>query len=149
MPKARKQGNQAPPCPRVQLQQICQLDGETRRDGLFSTFLFHVFQLLPCKSQFGKKHDKIMVGPAESAQLCRAMISAVNRVHSQHTKARLHSSASSFIAYISFQKVTKCLSALVFFLFHLCIELSSLCSINTEGINVHGEYDLPASHLKT
>lgn len=69
--------------------------GGTRRDGLFSTFLFHVFELLPCKSQFAKKHDKIMVGPAESAQLCYAkLISAVNHVRSQNTKTGLYSPAN-------------------------------------------------------
>lgn len=91
-PKVCERGSRASSCPWARLWQLCQhtLDGGTRRDGLLSTFLFHVFELLPCKSQFAKKHDKIMVGPAESAQLCYAkLIPAVNHVHSPNTKAGL------------------------------------------------------------
>lgn len=129
MPKACKWGSWAPPCLWVQLWQICQhtLDGGTRRDGLFSTFLSHVFELLPCKSQFAKKRDKITVAPAESAQLCYAkLISAVNHVHSQNTKAGLYSSANWFILYIFFCQKWHNVCQPLFFLFLLCIELSSL-----------------------
>lgn len=96
-------------CPWAQLWQICQhtLDGGTRRDGLFSTFLFHVFELLPCKSQFAKKHDKIMVGPAESAQLRHAkLIPAVNHVQSPNTKAGLYSSANSLFTFAKNDKTS-------------------------------------------
>lgn len=75
----------------------------TRRDGLCSTFLFHVFELLPYKSQFAKKHDKIMVDPTESAQLHYAkVISSVNHVHSQNIKAGLYSSVNLLRVYIYF-----------------------------------------------
>lgn len=130
MSTACKWGSWALPCPRVQLWQICghTLDGGTRRGGLFSTFLFHVFELLPCKSQFAKKHDKIMVGPAESAQLCCAkLISAVNHVRSQNTKAGLCNSANCFILYIYFcQKLQSVCQPLFFFLSSVYIELSLL-----------------------
>lgn len=97
--------------------------GGTRKDGLLSTFPFHVFELLPCKSQFAKKHDKIMVGPAESARLCYAkLIPAVNHVHSPNTKAGCTALQTH---YLLLPKMIKCLSDL-FSLYYLCIELSSL-----------------------
>lgn len=150
-PKACKQvRSRASLCPWAQLWQICQytLDEGTRRDGLLSTFLFHVFELLPCKSQFAKKHDKIMVGPAESAQLCCAkLIPAVNHVHSPNTKAGLHSSANSLF---TFAKNDKMSVRLVFSLLSLYWTIFILeLWINTEGINEHGEFDLPAICTKT
>ena len=105
--------------------------GGIRRGGLFSAFLFHFFELLACKSQFAEKHDKIIVGPAESAQLCYAkLISAVNHVHSQNTKAGLYSCASWFILYIYFCQKWQNVCQPLFFLFLLsvlnCLHFSRL-----------------------
>lgn len=91
--------------------------------GCSAHFPFMFFELLPCKSQFAKKHDKIMVGPAESAQLRHAkLIPAVNHVHSPNTKAGCTALQTH---YLLLPKMIECLSDL-FSLYYLCIELSSL-----------------------
>lgn len=112
----------------------------TRRDGLRSTFLFHVFELLPCKSQFAKKHDKILVDPTESARLhCAKLISAVNHVHSQNTKAGLYSSVNLLRVYIYFsQKWQNVCQPSDFFSCLLSVHWTAFilpCWINTEGTN--------------
>lgn len=131
MPKAHKRGSCAPP-PLPVGAAVADLPaytglGDTKR-WVFSTFLLHVFELLPCKSQFAKKHDKIMVGPAESAQpiLCQTDFCSKSCAFSKHKGRAVQLWEWVYTIHLFLSKMTKSLSALVFSLSYLSVELSSV-----------------------
>lgn len=131
MPKTHKQGSCVPP-PLPAGAAAADLPahpgwGDTKRRA-FCTFLFHVFELLPCKSQFAKKHDKIMVGPAGSAQpmLCQTDFCSKSRALSKHEGRAVQLWERLYTIHLFLSKMAKSLSVLVFSLSYLSVELSTI-----------------------